>query len=80
MDGEKHCNPFRSLLAAERSYADGNESAASISSALGMFQVGWRQQAGTMSDWVIESIQEIVIKMNKAERELFPICNVDRMH
>jgi hypothetical protein len=78
MDGEKHCNPFRSLLAAERSYADGNESAASISSALGMFQVGWRQQVGTMSDWVIESIQDIVSKKNKAERGLCPICNDHR--
>jgi hypothetical protein len=29
-----------------------------------------------MSDWVIESMQEIVSKMNKAERELFPICSV----
>jgi hypothetical protein len=28
-----------------------------------------------MSDWMIESLQEIVSKMNKAERELFPICN-----
>jgi hypothetical protein len=29
-----------------------------------------------MSDWVLESIQEIVSKMNKAERRLFSICNV----
>jgi hypothetical protein len=29
-----------------------------------------------MSDWVIESMQEIVSKMNKAERELSPIPNV----
>jgi hypothetical protein len=29
-----------------------------------------------MSDSVIESIQEIVGKMNKAERELSPIPNV----
>jgi hypothetical protein len=40
-----------------------------------MFQVGWRKQAGTVADWMIESIQEIVSKMNKAERALFPICN-----
>jgi len=36
-----------------------------------------------MSDWVIESIQEIVSKMNEAERGLFPICDVlmdDRGH
>ena len=32
--------------------------------------------AHTMSDWVIESIQEIVSKINKAERELSPITNV----
>ena len=29
-----------------------------------------------MSDWVIESNQEIVGQMNKAERELSPILNV----
>ena len=52
------------------------ESAPSMSGALGMFQVVWRQHAGTMSDWVIESIQEIVSTMNKAERGLFSICNV----
>ena len=39
MDGEKFY-PFRSSL-AEHSYADGNGSAADISGALGMFQVGW---------------------------------------
>jgi hypothetical protein len=66
----------RSFLAAERSDKDGNESTASISDALGMFQVGLRQQTGTMSDPVIESLQEIVSKMNKAERGSFPICGV----
>jgi hypothetical protein len=29
-----------------------------------------------MSDRVVESVQEIVSKMNKAERGLFPILNV----
>ena len=29
-----------------------------------------------MFDWVIESIQEIVNKMNKAERGLSPVPNV----
>ena len=29
-----------------------------------------------MVDWVIESIQEIVSKMNKAERELFHVPNL----
>jgi hypothetical protein len=36
-----------------------------------------------MPDWVIESIQEVVSKVNKAERGLFPIPNVytdDREH
>jgi hypothetical protein len=56
-------------------YTDGNESAASIPSALGMFQLSWGQRAYTMSDWAIESIQEIVSKMNEAERGLFPICD-----
>jgi hypothetical protein len=68
--------PSRSLLTAERSCADENEPIASISSALGMFKVGLRQQADTISDSVIESIQEIVSKMNEAERGLSPICNV----
>ena len=56
--------------------ADGNESATTISRALGMSQVRWRQQGGTISDWMIETIQEIVRKMNEAERRLFPIPNV----
>jgi hypothetical protein len=34
------------------------------------------KRADTMSDWVIESIQEIVSKVNKAERGLFPTPNV----
>ena len=67
---------YRSLLAAERSYSDGNESVENISGALGMFQAGWRRQEVTMPDWVIESIQEIVSKINKAERELFLIPDV----
>ena len=29
-----------------------------------------------MVDWVLESIQEIVSKINKAERELFNVSNV----
>jgi hypothetical protein len=68
----------RSSLPAERSYLDGNESAAtsSISGALGMSQASWIKQADTMSDWAVESIQEVVSEMNKAERVLFPMCNV----
>ena len=33
-----------------------------------------------MPDWMIESIQEIVSKMNKAERELFQVPNVQCLH
>jgi hypothetical protein len=62
------------LFAAECSYADGNGSVASISSALGKFQVGWKRWVDT--DLVIESIQEIVSKINEAERELFPLSDV----
>ncbi len=80
MDGEKLClSRFPSLpdeLLCTYLDSDGNESAAGISSALGMFQVGSRQQADRISDWMIESIQGIVSKMNKAERALFPIPNV----
>ena len=39
--------------------------------------------AYTMSDWVIESIQEILSKMNEEKRGLSPIPNVhidDREH
>ena len=60
-----------SFLAAEHSYSGGNELVESISDALGTFQVGWRRPADTMSDSVIVSIQEIVSKINKAERESF---------
>jgi hypothetical protein len=56
--------------------ADGIESAANISRALGMFQNGWRQQADKISDYVIENMQEIVSGMNVAERRLTPIPNV----
>ena len=68
----------RSSHPAERTYFDGNESAAtsSISGALGMFQVSWIKQADTMSDWAVESIQEVVSEMNKAERVLFFIHDV----
>ena len=72
MGGEKFYLS-RSLLVAERLYVEGNESAASISGALGMFHVGQQQQTDTTFNWVIESIQEIVSKMNKAERGLCPI-------
>ena len=52
---------------------DGKESSASISSALGMFRDDWRQQTTRIliPDWVIESMQEIVRKMNQVERTLF---------
>jgi hypothetical protein len=61
------------LLTAD---ADGNESAASISRALGMFQDGWRQQVDAISDYVIENMQEIVSRMSEAKRRLTPIPNV----
>src|SRR6267154_5036560 len=51
--------------------ADGNEATAGISHALGMGLICWRQSADTMSDWVLESMQKIVSKLNKAERTLF---------
>jgi hypothetical protein len=38
-----------------------------------MFQVGRQQRAHELSDWVVESIQEIVSKMNKAKRAYFLI-------
>ena len=70
-------NQYRFSLDAEHSYADGNESAARIWDALGMFQIGWRHQADIMSDWAIESVQEIVSKLNRAERALFPTPNIN---
>jgi hypothetical protein len=75
MGGEKFYLS-RSLLAAERLYVEGNESAASISGALGMFRVGQKQETDTTFIWAIESIQDIVIKMNKAERGLCSISGV----
>jgi hemolysin-activating ACP:hemolysin acyltransferase len=51
--------------------ADGNEAATGISRALGMALIGWRQSADTMSDWVVESMQEIVIELKKEQRRLF---------
>jgi hypothetical protein len=56
--------------------ADGNEVATGISRALGMALIGWRQSVDIMSDWVLESIQEIVSKLNKAERRFIPIPDV----
>ena len=41
MDGENFTSQRRLSLDAEHIYADGNESAACVSDALGMFQVGW---------------------------------------
>ena len=60
-----------SSLEAERSHSGGNESAEIISGALGMSQADWQHPADTMSDSVIESIQEIVSEMNKAKRGLY---------
>jgi hypothetical protein len=65
--------PFflRFLLNVHIPDADGNESATGISRALGMALIGWRQSADTMSDWVIESMQEIVSELKKEQRRLF---------
>jgi hypothetical protein len=56
--------------------ADGNEAATGISRALGMALIDWRQSVDITSDWVLETVQEIVSKLNKAERRLFPIPDV----
>jgi hypothetical protein len=50
--------------------AEGNEAATGISRALGMALIGWRQSADTMSDWVVESMQEIVSELRKEQRKL----------
>jgi hypothetical protein len=57
--------------------ADRNEAGVGISRALGMALIGWRQSAvDTMSDWVAESMQEIVGKLNKADCRFIPIPSV----
>ena len=79
MDGEGSCPPcssFASCIMFTFPDTDGNESSAGISRALGVFRGSLRQQADRISDWVIESMQEIVTKMNQAECTLFPIPNI----
>ena len=57
--------------------ADGNDAENGISRALGMALIRWRESAvDTMSDWVAESMQEIVGKVNKAERRFIPIPSI----
>jgi hypothetical protein len=56
--------------------ADGDEAATGISRALGMALIDWRQSADITSDWVLETMQEIVSKLNKAERRFIPISDV----
>jgi hypothetical protein len=51
--------------------SDGNEAATGISRALGMALIGWLELADTMSDWVAESMQEIVNELKKEQRMLF---------
>jgi hypothetical protein len=51
---------------------DGNEAATDISRALGMALIYWRQFVDTTSDWVVESMQEIVSELKKDQRKLFP--------
>ena len=48
--------------------ADRNEPTVVISRALGMLQDCLWQEADRISDWMIETMQEIVNKLNKAER------------
>ena len=81
MDGEKpYCSVFCSLLNFHsldvEGNKEGNELLASISYALGMFHVGGRLMKSTMSDWVIESIQEILSKTNEEKRGLSSFHNV----
>jgi hypothetical protein len=56
--------------------ADGDKAATGISRALGMALIDWRQSADITSDWVLETMQEIVSKLNKAERRFIPISDV----
>ena len=58
----------------------GTKAEIGISRALGMTLIGRQESAvDTMSDWVAESMQEIVRKMNKAERGfiLIPSVHID---
>jgi hypothetical protein len=57
--------------------ADGNESATGISRALGMALIDWRQSPDAMSDWVVESMQEIVSELKKEQRGLL-LCRCPR--
>jgi len=50
--------------------AEGNEAETGISRALGMTLIGWLQSVDTMSDWAVESMQEIVSQLNKEQRTL----------
>ena len=50
---------------------DGNESATDILRALGMALIGWRRSADTVSDLVVESMQEIVSELKKEQRGFY---------
>jgi hypothetical protein len=56
--------------------ADENEAPSGISRALGMSLIDSRKSSDTTTDWVAESMQEIVSKLNKAERMFIPIPDV----
>jgi hypothetical protein len=60
--------------------ADGNESATGILRALGMALIGRLQSGDTMSDWVVESMQEIVSELKKEQRTLFLYRCPHRQH
>ena len=78
MDGENVPSPELFSLPAESSCldADGNESGASISRALGMFMMTGGNGGDRITDRMIESMQEIVSKLNKAERRFIPMPDV----
>src|SRR5882757_3143939 len=50
--------------------ADENEAATGISRALGMALISWRQSGETVSDWLVETMQEIVSELKKEQRGL----------
>ncbi len=41
--------------------------------------IGLRQSADTMSDWVVESMQEIMSELKKEQRRLFLYRRVDSL-
>ena len=50
---------------------DSDNTTTGISRTLGMALIGWPQSIDTMSDWVVESLQEIVSELKKEQRTSF---------